>query len=199
MAGVKVGYARTSTLDQVAGFEAQQKELKAAGCAKVFAEQLSSVSGQRVQLEAAIDYLREGDSLLVTRLDRLARSVADLVGIEARLRAKGVALRILNPVLETETAAGRLMFNVIGAVAEFERSIMLERQRAGVAAAKLAGKYKGRHPTAMLKADQVRELLASGIGPTATARQLGISRTSVFRIVKGEDASALSPHPVAID
>jgi DNA invertase Pin-like site-specific DNA recombinase len=190
MAGVKVGYARTSTLEQVVGFEAQQKELKAAGCKKIFAEQLSSISGKRAQLAAAIDYLREGDALLVTRLDRLARSVADLVAIEAQLRAKCVALRILNPVLETETAAGRLMFNVIGAVAEFERSIMLERQRAGVAAAKLAGKYKGRHPAAMLKADQVRELLASGIGPTEAARKVGISRTSVFRIMKGEDASA---------
>ena len=183
MPGEKLGYARTSTLDQIAGFEAQQAELKAAGAVKLFVEQLSSVSANRPQLEAAIDYGREGDVLLVTRLDRLARSVADLIAIEARLRAKGVALRILNPALETETAAGRQMFNVFGAVAEFERSIMLERQRAGIARAKAAGRYKGRHPNAKLKADLVRELIASGISPTKAAKAAGISRASIYRIL----------------
>lgn len=189
--GVKLGYARTSTHDQVAGFEAQQSELTAAGAVKLFAEQLSSVTAKRPQLEAAIDYAREGDVLMVTRLDRLARSVADLVAIEARLRDKGVALRILNPGLETETAAGRLMFNVMGSIAEFERSIMLERQRAGIAKAHSEGKYKGRVPTARRQAGEALRLLASGMTAPAVAAKLDVSERSVFRIkraAKGDEA-----------
>ena len=191
MTGAKLGYARTSTHDQVAGFEAQQLELKAAGAAKLFVEQLSSVTAKRPQLEAAIDYAREGDVLMVTRLDRLARSVADLVAIEVRLRGKGVALRILNPALETETAAGRLMFNVLGSIAEFERSIMLERQRAGIAKAKHDGKYRGRAPTARTQAPEAMRLLASGMTAPAVAAKLDMSERSVFRIkraAKGGEA-----------
>lgn len=175
-----IGYARTSTLEQVAGFEAQKRELEAAGCTKVFAEQVSSVA-ERGQLEAAIDYLREGDALVVTKLDRLARSVRDLLDIIARVEECGAGLRILNMNLDTGTATGKLMLNVLGSVAEFERAMMLERQREGIAKAKAEGKFKGRAPTARAKAGEVEAMLAAGESPTAVAKKLGIGRSSVYR------------------
>jgi DNA invertase Pin-like site-specific DNA recombinase len=175
-----IGYARTSTLEQVAGFEAQKRELEAAGCTKVFAEQVSSVA-ERGQLEAAIDYLREGDALVVTKLDRLARSVRDLLDIIVRVEERGAGLRILNMNLDTGTATGKLMLNVLGSVAEFERAMMLERQREGIAKAKAEGKFKGRAPTARAKAGEVEAMLAAGESPTAVAKKLGIGRSSVYR------------------
>ncbi len=177
---MQIGYARTSTLEQVAGFEAQKRDLEAAGCSKVFAEQVSSVA-QREQLEAAIDYLRDGDSLVVTKLDRLARSMRDLLDIVARIEAKGAGLRILAMNLDTTTATGKLMLNVLGSVAEFERSMMLERQREGIAKAKAEGKFKGRKPTARAKAGEVEAMLAAGESPTVVAKKLGIGRSSVYR------------------
>src|SRR5262245_1820849 len=149
-----VGYARTSTVEQLAGFEAQTRELKAAGCDKLFAEQVSSVA-TREQLEVAVDYIREGDVLVVTKLDRLARSMRDLMAIVYRIKGKGAALRILNMNLDTSTPTGELILNVLGSIAQFERAIMLERQREGIAAAKAAGRYKGRAPTARAKSDEV--------------------------------------------
>ena len=180
---MQIGYARSSTLDQEAGYQAQIKALKTAGCEKVFAEKVSSVSGQRAQLEAAIDYARAGDALVVTKLDRLARSVAHLVSIVARLEAKGVALKVLEQAIDTSTSSGRLMFNMLGAIAQFERELMLERQRDGIATAKADGKYKGRKPTARAKAADVRALKGQGIGPSEIARRLDISRASIHRIL----------------
>ena len=142
-----VGYARTSSLAQVAGLEAQERELRTG---KVFAEQVSSIA-QREQLEAALDYVREGDTFTVTKLDRLARSVGDLLAIVARLERRKVSLRVLSmsgsQPLDTGTATGRLMLAVIGAVGQAEREAMLERQREGIAKAKAQGRYKGRVPT----------------------------------------------------
>lgn len=175
-----IGYARTSTLEQLAGFDAQLRDLKAAGCEKVFSEQVSSIA-QRAQLEAAIDFAREGDVLVVTKLDRLARSMLDLMNIKARLDAKGIELRILAMSLDTSTPTGKLMMNVLGSVAQFEREMMLERQKEGIAKAKAEGKYKGRAPTAMAKSAEILELKASGLGATAIARQLGVSVRSVYR------------------
>jgi DNA invertase Pin-like site-specific DNA recombinase len=178
-----VGYARTSTEDQTAGFEAQLRDLTAAGCEKLYSEQVSSVA-ERAQLELCLSFLREGDALLVTKLDRLARSVADLVGIIARLQAKGVAFRVIGQAgLDTETPSGKLMINLLGSIAQFEREIMLERQREGIARAKAAGKFKGRAPTARRQLDKVRELSASGIGASEIAKRLGIGRTSVYRLL----------------
>jgi DNA invertase Pin-like site-specific DNA recombinase len=187
-----VGYARTSTLEQVAGFEAQRRELEAAGCEKVFAEQVSSVA-RRDELDSALDFIRVGDVLVVTKLDRLARSMRDLVEIVGRIEAKGAALRILAMNLDTATPTGRLMLNVLGSVAEFERSMMLERQREGIAKAKADGKYKGRVPTARAKAAEVREMHAAGVGPAAIAKRLGIGRSSVYRAIA--DAA---PGPAAV-
>ena len=178
-----VGYARTSTVDQDAGYEAQQRDLKAAGCTKIFAEQVSSVA-ERAQLNAAIDYLREGDVLIATKLDRLARSMRHLLQLVDEVKEKKASLRILGMSLDTETATGTMMLQVLGAVAEHERSLMLERQREGIAKAKAEGKYKGRARTAMAKAGEVEALLAKGVNPTEVARKLGIGRSSVYRAMK---------------
>ncbi len=169
-----VGYARTSSITQEAGLEAQERDLKAIGVEKLFTEQVSSVA-ERVQLEAALDFCRARDALVVTRLDRLARSIRDLCSIVDRLEAKGVSLRILGMGLDTATANGRLMLNVLGSVAQFEREVMLERQREGIAKAKVEGKFKGRAPTARRKADEVRAMAQAGMTRQAIAGRLGMS------------------------
>ena len=179
-----IGYVRTSTIDQRAGFEAQIAQLKQAGCEKLFQEQVSSV-GARRQLDAAIDFAREDDTLVVTKLDRLARSVPHLMEVIGRLQAKRVALRILALGLDTGTATGRMMLTIVGAIAQFEREMMLERQREGIAKAKTEGRYKGRKPTAIAKAGKVRQLKEDGVRPVQIARQLGISRASVYRCLAG--------------
>ena len=177
-----IGYARTSTLDQVAGFEAQQRDLAAAGCEKVYCEQVSSAA-HRTELEAAMEFARDGDCLVVTRLDRLARSVSDLVRITELLAAKGVTLRVLALSLDTATPTGQLMLNLLSAVAQFERQIMLERQREGIAKAKGEGKYKGRAPTARRQATAVLALRAKGVSAGDIARKLGLARSSVYRVI----------------
>ncbi len=187
---MRIGYARTSTVEQKAGLEAQLRDLQAAKVEKIFQEQLSSIDAKRAQLEAAIDYCREGDVLVCTKLDRLARSVADVVKIEERLREKGAALQIMDPAMDTSTPAGRLTFNVLASIAQFEREIMLTRQREGIAKAKGEGKYKGRKPTARAKAAEVHALRAAGVGPTEIAERLQIGRKSVYRII--EDAKEAS-------
>ena len=180
---VLVGYARTSTVDQDATYEAQHRDLKAAGCTKIFAEQVSSVA-ERAQLNAVIDYLRQGDVLVATKLDRLARSMRHLLQIVDEVKEKRASLRILGMSLDTDTATGTMMLQVLGAVAEHERSLMLERQREGIAMAKAEGKYKGRVRTAMAKAGEVEALLVEGVNPTEVARKLGIGRSSVYRAMK---------------
>jgi DNA invertase Pin-like site-specific DNA recombinase len=179
---LKIGYARTSTLDQHAGFEAQLRDLGAAGCE-------NSAVGKCPQLEAALDFIREGDTLIVTKLDRLARSTQHLLDIADRVKAKSADLSILNLGADTSTATGRLMFTVIGAIATFERELMLERQREGVARAKAEGKYKGRKPTARARTAEVKALKADGVRPVDIARQLGIGRASVYRVLGAEAAS----------
>lgn len=185
-----IGYARTSTREQIAGFEAQLAELKAAGCKKVFQEQVSAVSvGKREELESALDYVREGDTLVVTKIDRLARSLPHLLQIIERLEKKGVALRILSMQIDTSTPNGKLMLSIMGAIAEFERALMLERQLDGIAAAKQAGKYKGRQPTAKRKADKVLELAAQNMTRQEIAEKTGIGIASVYRILGAEKQS----------
>lgn len=180
-----IGYARTSTSDQKAGLDAQLKALQKAGAEKTFSEQVSSVA-ERTKLAAAIEFAREGDTLIVSKLDRLARSVRDLGEIVAGLERKGVALRILDfggDAVDTRSATGRFLLTVFGAVAEMERALMLERQREGIARAKAEGKYKGRAPTAMAKADDVKRLAKEGVRPAEIARKIGISRASVYRVL----------------
>lgn len=176
-----IGYARTSTADQSAGLEAQQRDLEAAGAERIFAEQISSVAN-RPALEQALGYIRDGDTMIVTKLDRLARSIRDLIEIVERIQSKGAKLRILGMDLDTSSATGKLMLGILGSVAEFEREIMLERQREGIAKAKAEGKYKGRAPTAQKKAESVLKLLNDGLTEIEVAEQLDISRSSVQRI-----------------
>jgi DNA invertase Pin-like site-specific DNA recombinase len=179
---LRIGYGRTSTLDQRAGMEAQLRDLRSAGCEKIFHEQVSSIE-KRPQLEACLDFIREGDTLVVTKLDRLARSTQHLLQIADRVKSKGAALHVLNLGADTGTATGKLMFTVIGAIATFEREMMLERQREGIAKAKAEGKYKGRKPTARARAAEIAALKTDGMRPVDIARQLGIGRASVYRIL----------------
>ena len=186
-----VGYARTSTLDQSAGLEAQERDLTAAGCTRIFREQVSSVDiARRDALTEALAWLRPGDTLVVTKLDRLARSVAHLVEILRQLEDKRASLRILAMGINTGTPTGKLMLTILGGVAEFERSIMLERQREGIAKAKAEGRYKGRKPTARAKADEVLSLYSEGVGATEIARRVGIGRASVYRIIDDAEVPA---------
>ena len=178
---MKVGYARVSTNDQTAGLEAQLVELGKGGVEKVFSEQTSAV-GHRKALDDALEFCREGDTLIVSKLDRLARSVSHLARVVETLQRKDVALRILNLNLDTATPTGKLMINLLACIAAFERDIMLERQRDGIAAAKAQGKYRGRVPTAKRKADAVRKLLDDGLNAAEVAKRLYISRASVYRI-----------------
>ncbi|WBL31761.1 recombinase family protein [Sinirhodobacter sp. HNIBRBA609] len=182
-----VGYARTSTLDQTAGLEAQLRLLAAEGCERIFEEQVSSVDVRaREKLEEALSFVREGDTLVVTKLDRLARSMAHLMEIRQRLEGRGAHLKIIDLNLDTTTPTGKLMLNLLGSVAEFERDIMLERQREGIAKAKAEGKYKGRAPTARRQADEVITLRNEGVGASVIAKRLGIGRASVYRILADE-------------
>jgi DNA invertase Pin-like site-specific DNA recombinase len=181
-----IGYARVSTVDQVAGLDAQLRDLAATGCTeKVFYERVSSVA-QRDQLAAALEWCRDGDTLVVTRLDRLARSTADLLAIVATLERKGVALRILDfggQAVDTLSPSGKLIVTMFGAVAQFERELMKVRMLEGIAKAKAEGKYQGRAPTARRLAPKVHELRISGLGPAQIAARLCMSRSSVYRIL----------------
>jgi DNA invertase Pin-like site-specific DNA recombinase len=180
-----IGYARTSTTEQEAGLAAQIRDLEAAGCERVYSEQVSSVA-PRAELERALDYLREGDGdvFVVTKLDRFARSLDDALRLERRIARKGAALKILSMGIDTSTPTGRLMFNVLGSVAQFEREIMLERQREGIAAAKVAGKYKGRKPTVRAQAAEIRRLKAEEkLTNAEIARRLGVHRSNVGRVL----------------
>jgi DNA invertase Pin-like site-specific DNA recombinase len=189
-----IGYARTSTLEQEAGLEAQVRELRQLVCEKLYQEQ-TSATGPRPALEHALDFAREGDVLVVTKLDRLARSVVHMGEIVKRLEAKGVHLRIVAMGVDTSTPTGKLMLNVLASVAQFEREMMLERQREGVQKAKGEGRYKGRKPTARAKADDIKALAAQGLSMGAIAAQLGIGKGSVHRALnpKADTKQGLKP------
>ncbi|MBV7377291.1 recombinase family protein [Maritimibacter dapengensis] len=176
-----IGYARTSTLEQKASIEAQRESLSAIGCERVWDEQVSSV-GAREALTDALSFTREGDTLVVTKLDRLARSVRHLGEVVDHLEAKGVNLRVLDISLDTSTATGKLMMNVLGSVAQFEREMMLERQREGIAKAKAQGRYKGRKPTASAKKAEIDLMISKGHTKREVAAALGVSERSVYRV-----------------
>lgn len=185
---MNIGYARTSTVEQEAGFAAQLRELEKCGCEKVFREQVSSVA-QRDQLNAAIEFAREGDTFVVTKLDRLARSIADLLQILARLEKKCVEVQILNLGLDTRTPTGKLILTVLGGIAQFEREMMLERQREGIAKAKKENKYKGRKPIPSEKRAAILRLTNEGATKAAIAKQLGIGQATVYRELASARAS----------
>ena len=191
MTGVICGYGRTSSEEQRAGLEAQLEELRAAGCTKIFSEQVSSVDAKRPKLAEALAFLRENDTLVVTRPCRLARSTRDLLDIVDDLTKRGVAVRILSMDLNTANATGRLILTILAGIAEFERSLMLERQRHGIAKAKAEGKYRGRAPTARAKAKEILALKAEGIAVSEIVRRLKVSRSSVHRILNDEAGQSI--------
>jgi DNA invertase Pin-like site-specific DNA recombinase len=182
-----IGYARTSTSDQTAGLAAQERDLAAAGAEKVFSEQVSSVA-HRDRLGECLAFLRTGDVLMVTKPDRLARSTAELLAIEADLSRRDIGLVILSmggERLDTRNPTSKLMLTILAGVATWEREIMLERQREGIAKAKAEGKYKGRKPTVAVQAEQIRAMHAAGEKPAYIARCLGVARSSVYRMLEG--------------
>lgn len=179
-----IGYARTSTQDQKYSLEAQVAELKAAGCERLYQEEVSSVDSQRVELENALDYIRAGDILVVKKLDRLARSVSDTVKIQERLEAKKAGLKILDMDIDTTTPSGRLQFNLFAAIAQFEREVMLERQKVGIAKAKADGKYTGRQPISKDKKDKILELALTNKTRQEIADEVGCGIATVYRVLK---------------
>jgi DNA invertase Pin-like site-specific DNA recombinase len=187
---VLVGYARVSTLDQLAGFNDQVEQLRRLGVERIFQEQVSAV-GSRPQLEACLDFVREGDVLIVTRLDRLCRSTAHFCEVFDRLERKRVAIRVLDLGIDTTSPTGRMIAEIVVAVAGFERRLLLERQRVGIASAKAEGKYRGRAPTARRRFGEVIDLHRAGLRPDDIAARLAISRSSVFRALR--EARATSP------
>jgi DNA invertase Pin-like site-specific DNA recombinase len=184
-----IGYARTSTIEQVNGLDAQIDQLNSLGCEKIFSEQVSSVS-KRPELMKSVDFCREGDIFVATKLDRLARSVQDLWKLVDTLDRKQVHLRILDIGIDTSAPTGRLILTVLGGISQFEREIMLERQREGIARAKVAGKYKGRKPTAQQKTRDVLALKQEGLGATEISKVVGIGRASVYRILNANQPSS---------
>ena len=171
------GYARVSTTDQ--DLSIQERALHAAGCQAIRAEKRSATKRDaRTELQFLLDFLRDGDTLVVTRIDRLARSMKDLQDIVYELKAKGVALRVTEQPIDTGTAAGKAFLDMLGVFAEFETNLRRERQMEGIAYAKSKGVYKGRK--ASIDPAKVKELRASGMAPSAVAKALKIGRASVY-------------------
>jgi len=175
------GYARVSSIDQ--DLSLQRAALKAAGATIIRAEKASGASRRgRSELETLLEFLRPGDTLIVTRIDRLARSLRDLKNIVHGLREKGVHLKATEQPIDTSTAAGKAFLSMLGVFAEFENNLRRERQMEGINAAKARGVYKGRKPS--IKSDDIRRLRREGLGATAIAKKLGVGRASVYRVVK---------------
>lgn len=179
-----IGLARTSTDEQKAGLEAQVETLRKLGVDDdhLFIEEASSV-GKRPVLDEVLKFCRKGDTLVVTSLSRLARSVPHLWEIVQHLQKKGVSLRILDLDIDTSTPNGRLMMTLVGGIVQWEREIMLERQKIGIAKARKEGKFRGRVPTARRQGSEVVKLKAEGVAPSDIAKRLKISRASVYRIL----------------
>jgi len=187
-----VGYARVSTTDQ--DYDSQIEALKKVGCDKIFAEKKSASSTKsRRQLEECLHYLREGDTLVITRIDRLARSLRDLQNLVHDLKNKRIELKATEQPIDTSTAAGKAFLDMLGVFAEFETNLRKERQSEGIERAKQAGKYLGRKPTAQAKSKQVEELTKQGMTRQAVATELGIGIASVYRILsKSSEESLIS-------
>ncbi|MFD2165367.1 recombinase family protein [Thalassotalea euphylliae] len=178
------GYARTSTIEQQYGLEAQIEQLNTAGADVLYQEQVSSVAA-RPKLDTLMANIEAGDKLVVTKLDRLARSVADLGLIVKELELKKADLHILDMNIDTSTASGKLMLNVLGSVAQFEREMMLERQKEGIAKAKAEGKYKGRQPTKSDTVAEVERMIQEGnLKPAEIMKLTGVGKTTFYKIKK---------------
>lgn len=174
-----LGYARVSTGDQdVAG---QTMRLEQAGAIKVFTDVMSGKSMDRPGLAELLAYARQGDTLAIVRLDRLGRSLAELLSTVEDLRKRGIALLSLEEKIDTSSAAGELIFHVFGAIAHFERRLISERTKDGIAAARAKGRMPGRQPLNMDKVEAAIKLIEASISPTEAAKQLGIGRSTIYR------------------
>lgn len=182
-----VGYARVSTVEQ--NLTAQLEQLQAAGCEKVFQEKASGAKDDRPELSAMLDYVRENDTVICCKLDRIARSTKHLLEVVETLEKKKVSFKVLNINLDTGTPTGKLMLSMLAAIGQFEREMMLERQREGIRIAKEAGAYKGRKATARAKSAEVMQLIGEGVTREEVAKRLGIGIASVYRIVRDNKAA----------
>ena len=181
-----IGYARVSTEGQE--LTAQLEQLNAAGVDKIFQEKVSGVKQDRPQLAAMLEHLREGDTVIICKLDRIARSTKHLLEIVEALEKKKVSFKVLNINLDTSTLTGKLMLSMLAAIGQFEREMMLERQREGIRIAKEQGACKGRKATARALSGQVLDMLAQGKTKQAVADELKIGIASVYRIAKAAKA-----------
>ena len=178
---MKVGYARVSSVDQ--NLDVQLETLKSFGCEKIYKEKVSGTSTQgRDELKECLDFVREGDELVITRIDRLARSVLDLQLIVKELSDKGVNLSATEQPISTKDATSKCFLDMLGVFAELETNLRKERQNEGILRAKQKGVYKGRKSS--IDADKIKELKESGLGASAIAKQMGIHRDSVYRVLK---------------
>lgn len=185
-----IGYARVSTHDQNLGL--QREALNSAGCSKLFEDKISGTSAERPGLGQALEMLREGDTLVVWKLDRLGRSVKQLVDLVARLQQQGVQFRSLTDSIDTGTPSGRFFFHVMASLAEMERELIAERTRAGLAVAREHGRSGGRkRRMTESKIASAKKLLATGVPPKEVARNLGVSVPTLYRWVPA-GASALA-------
>src|SRR5246127_2682090 len=176
-----IGYARVSTTDQ--NLELQENALRAAGCEIIRSEKRTgTTTAGRNELRTVLDFLRKGDVLMVTRIDRLARSIGDLQDIVRAIKARGASLKATEQPIDTSTAAGKCFLDMLGVFAEFETNLRRERQLEGIAKAKAAGVYRGRK--ASIDAAKVKELKRSGLGATEIAKSLKIGRASVYRALE---------------
>ncbi|GEC62069.1 invertase [Gluconobacter oxydans] len=194
MGGI-LGYARVSTGDQdVAG---QRMRLEEAGTIRVFTDVMSGKSMERPGLDELLEYARKGDTLAVVRLDRLGRSLGELLTTVTMLRSRGIALLSLEEKIDTSSAAGELIFHVFGAIAHFERRLISERTRDGIAAARAKGRLPGRQPLDNDKISAALKLIAASVSPTEAARQLGIGRSTVYREMKRLGVARPTPSAVS--
>jgi DNA invertase Pin-like site-specific DNA recombinase len=177
-----IGYARVSTTDQ--NLELQKSALRAAGCDVIRSEKCSgTTTAGRDELRTVLDFLRKGDVLTVTRIDRLARSIGDLQDIVRAVKAKGASLKAIEQPIDTSTAAGKCFLDMLGVFEEFETNLRRERQLEGIASAKARGVYKGRKPS--IDPAKIKHMTADGMGPSAIAKALKIGRASVYRALRG--------------
>ncbi|MCP9891938.1 recombinase family protein [Cyanobium sp. Aljojuca 7D2] len=189
----RIGYSRVSTTDQDTA--AQVMRLEAAGCQRIFEETISSRVEHRPQLQACLEYLREGDALVTVRLDRLARSTRELLEIAQGLESRGIDLVVLDQAIDTSTPAGKLMFAVLAAIAQFERDLIRERTLDGLARAKAHGKVGGRRPTiAGQKAQLVKRLAAEGQSIRQIAVSIDASPSAVHRLLSKASSAAACTH-----
>ncbi len=175
-----IGYARVSTFDQKN--DTQVERLKVAGCKTIRTEKVSGKSREaRLELATVLDFMREGDTLVVVKLDRLGRDTRDVLNIVHELEAKGAKLRVLDPGISTEGPMGKVVLTVLGMVAEMELGFIRDRQRAGIEAAKAKGIYKGR--PVKLDWARIKQMDADGVGPTEISKTIGCSRGMVYKVL----------------